>query len=206
MEAVLSVYTQPYDKAYPVVCMDESSKQHLQETRIPLACKPGQPERYDTEYERHGTSNLFLFFEPLWGWRRIDVTATRTALDWAEQIRKLVDEDYPDARKIHLVMDNLNTHKGASLYRAFEPREARRLLDKLVFHYTPKHGSWLNMAEIEFSHLSRQCLDDRMPDRDCLSMRCAQWVKQRNANKSSMDWRFTTEDARIKLKHLYPTI
>ena len=206
MEAVLSVYTQPYDEAYPVVCMDESSKQHTKETRTPLACKPGQPERYDTEYERNGTSNLFLFFDPLRGWRRIDVTATRTALDWAEQIRKRVDEDYPDAKKIHLVMDNLNTHKGASLYRAFEPKEARRLLDKWVFHYTPIHGSWLNMAEIEFSHLSRQCLDDRMPDRDCLAMRSAQWVKQRNANKSSMDWRFTTEDARIKLKHLYPTI
>jgi len=176
MENVLSLYKQPYDKAQPLVCMDESSKQMLKETRIPLPREPGKPERYDTEYERNGTSNLFLFFEPLRGWRRIDVTKSRTATDWAHQIRKLVDEDYPDADIIHLVMDNLNTHCGASLYKAFEPAEARRLLNKLAFHYTPKHGSWLNMAEIEFSLLSRQCLRDRMEDKEYLSKQVAAWV------------------------------
>jgi len=206
MENVLSLYKQPYDKAQPLVCMDESSKQMLKETRIPLPREPGKPERYDTEYERNGTSNLFLFFEPLRGWRRIDVTQSRTATDWAHQIRKLVDEDYPNADIIHLVMDNLNTHCGASLYKTFEPAEARRLLNKLAFHYTPKHGSWLNMAEIEFSLLSRQCLRDRMEDREYLSKQVATWVNNRNAISSSMNWRFTTEDARIKLKHLYPSI
>jgi len=205
MEAVLSRYKRPYDKAHPVVCMDESSKQHLKETRAPLPGEPGKPERYDTEYERNGTSNLFLFFEPLRGWRRIEVTGSRTATDWAHQIRKRVDEDYPDADTIHLVMDNLNTHCGASLYKAFEPGEARRLLDKLEFHYTPRHGSWLNMAEIEFSLLSRECLRDRMEDRAYLSEQIAAWVNERNAISSSMNWRFTTEDARIKLKHLYPS-
>ncbi len=206
MEDILTVYKQPYDEAYPVVCMDESSKQHLKETRTPLPMRPGKPERYDTEYERNGTSNLFLFFEPLRGWRRIDVTNRRTAVDWALQIKKLVDEDYPDAKKIRLVMDNLNTHIGASLYKRFEPEEARRLLDKLEFHYTPKHGSWLNMAEIEFSLLSRQCMRDRMVDRSYLTQEVSAWVNNRNACKSEMNWRFTTEDARIKLKHLYPTL
>jgi len=206
MENILSLYKRPYDKAHPLVCMDESSKQQLKETRIPLPREPGKPERYDTEYERNGTSNLFLFFEPLRGWRRIDVTTSRTAIDWAHQIRTLVDEDYPDADTIHLVMDNLNTHTGASLYKAFEPAEARRLLDKLEFHYTPKHGSWLNMAEIEFSLLSRQCLRDRMQDRDYLSQQVDAWVSERNMASHSMTWRFTTEDARIKLKHLYPSL
>lgn len=206
MENVLSLYKRPYDKAHPLVCMDESSKQQLKETRIPLPREPGKPERYDTEYERNGTSNLFLFFEPLRGWRRIAVTGSRTAIDWAHQIRKLVDEDYPDADTIHLVMDNLNTHGGASLYKAFEPTEARRLLDKLEFHYTPKHGSWLNMAEIEFSLLSRQCLRDRMQDRDYLSQQVEAWVSKRNTAGRSMKWRFTTKDARIKLKHLYPSL
>jgi len=206
MENVLSIYKRPYDKAHPVVCMDESSKQLLKETRIPLPRKAGKPERYDTEYERNGTGNLFLFFEPLCGWRRIDVTESRTAIDWAYQIRTLVDEDYPDADIIHVVMDNLNTHSCASLYKAFKPAEARRLLDKLEFHYTPKHGSWLNMAEIEFSLLSRQCLRDRMEEMDYLSQQVDAWVGERNAISSSMNWRFTTEDARIKLKHLYPSV
>lgn len=206
MEALLNLYKQAYDEKYPVVCMDESSKQHLREIREKLPMEPGKPERYDTEYERNGTSNLFIFFEPLRGWRRIDVTARRTAKDWAVQIRKLVDEDYPEAQKIRLVMDNLNTHTGASLYKVFEPAEARRLLDKLDFHYTPKHGSWLNMAEIEFSLLSRQCMSERMADRACLTQEIAAWVKNRNAIKSDMNWRFTTENARIKLKHLYPSI
>jgi len=186
--------------------MDESSKQHLRETRKKLPMEPGKPERYDTEYERNGTSNLFIFFEPLSGWRRIDVTARRTAQDWAIQIKKLVDEDYPEAKKIRLVMDNLNTHTGASLYKVFEPEEALRLLDKLEFNYTPKHGSWLNMAEIEFSLLSRQCMSERMADRSYLTQEVTAWVENRNSTESAMNWRFTAEDARIKLKHLYPTL
>lgn len=206
MENILNVYKQAHDERYPVVCMDESSKQHLRETRKKLPMEPGKPERYDTEYERNGTSNLFIFFEPLRGWRRIDVTARRTAEDWAIQIKKLVDEDYPEAKKIQLVMDNLNTHTGASLYKAFKPAEARRLLNKLEFHYTPKHGSWLNMAEIEFSLLSRQCMSERMADREYLTQEVAAWVENRNSSKSEMNWRFTTEDARIKLKHLYPSL
>lgn len=206
MEDILTIYKQEYDDRYPVVCMDESSKQHLRETRAALPMEPGKPERYDTEYERNGTSNLFIFFEPLRGWRRIDVTARRTSKDWAYQIRQLVDKDYPEAEKIILVMDNLNTHVGASLYKAFEPEEARRLLDKVEFHYTPKHGSWLNMAEIEFSLLSRQCMRDRMADRDYLTQEVSAWVNNRNSVKSDMKWRFTTDDARIKLKHLYPTL
>lgn len=206
MEDILTLYTQNYDKQYPVVCMDESSKQHLKDVRKALPMEPGKPERFDTEYERNGTSNLFIFFEPLRGWRRIDITARRTAVDWALQIRKLVDDDYPEAQKIRLVMDNLNTHIGASLYKAFDPAEARRLLDKLEFHYTPKHGSWLNMAEIEFSLLSRQCMRHRMANRAYLTQEVMAWVDNRNAKESEMNWRFTTEDARIKLKHLYPTI
>ena len=206
MEDILTLYKRPYDEEYPVVCMDESSKQHLKETHQPLPMKPGKPLRYDTEYERNGTSNLFLLFAPLRGWRRIDVTASRTATDWALQIRQLVDEDYPRAKKIRLVMDNLNTHVGASLYKAFPPEEARRLLDKLEFNYTPKHGSWLNMAEIEFNLLSRQCLRDRMGDRANLTDEVGAWVANRNSLESTMNWQFTTEDARIKLKYLYPSI
>lgn len=206
MEDILTLYKQDYDKKYPVVCMDESSKQHLKDVRKALPMEPGKPERFDTEYERNGTSNLFIFFEPLRGWRRIDITARRTAVDWALQIRKLVDEDYPEAQTIRLVMDNLNTHIGASLYRAFDPTEARRLLDKLEFHYTPKHGSWLNMAEIEFSLLSRQCMKNRMANRAYLTQEVTAWTNNRNAKESEMNWRFTTEDARIKLKHLYPTL
>jgi len=206
MEDILTLYKQDYDPEYPVVCMDESSKQHLQEVRKALPMEPGKPERFDTEYERNGTSNLFIFFEPLRGWRRIDITARRTAIDWALQVRKLVDEDYPQAKKIRLVMDNLNTHIGASLYKAFDPAEARRLLDKLAFHYTPKHGSWLNMAEIEFSLLSRQCMRDRMADRANLTQEVTAWVNNRNSRSSEMSWRFTTDDARVKLKHLYPSL
>ena len=206
METVLEVYKEPYDEKQPVVCMDESSKQHVKEVRRKLPMEPGKPERYDTEYERNGTSNLFIFFEPLRGWRRIDITSRRTAQDWARQIRKRVDEDYPEAETIHLVMDNLNTHVGASLYKTFEPSEARRLLSKLQFHYTPKHGSWLNMAEIEFSLLSRQCLKDRMADKDSMGRQVTAWVNQRNSKNSEMNWRFTKENARIKLQHLYPSI
>lgn len=206
MEDTLEEYKKPYDPKNPRVCMDESSKQHIREVRQPIGAKNGKPERYDTEYERNGVSNLFIFFEPLAGWRRVEVTDHHQAIDWAEQIRKLVDEDYPDADKITLISDNLNTHVGSSLYKAFEPQEARRILNKLEFHYTPKHGSWLNMAEIELSILSKQCLDRRIPDQETLKSETQAWAEKRNAHPTPMNWRFTTEDARIKLKRLYPKI
>lgn len=206
MEDTLDVYKKPYDSSHPVVCMDESSKQHTKEVRQSIEAKEGKPERYDTEYERNGVSNIFMFFEPLAGWRNVIVTDRRTALDWAYQIQALVDHYYPEATKIKLVMDNLNTHVGASLYKAFPPEEARRILEKLEIHYTPKHGSWLNMAEIELSVLSRQCLDQRIPDQQTLKMEVKSWVEKRNQNPSPMNWRFTTKDARIKLKRLYPKL
>ena len=206
MEDTLEQYKQPYDSKKPRVCMDESSTQQIKEVRTPIPAKEGQPERYDTEYERNGVSNLFIFFEPLTGWRRVDVTDHRKATDWAEQIQKLVDEDYPDAEKIVLIMDNLNTHVGASLYKKFDPKEARRILNKLEFHYTPKHGSWLNMAEIELSVLSRQCLDCGIPDQETLKQKVQAWAKNRNDHSVPMKWRFTTQDARIKLERLYPKI
>lgn len=202
----MEVYKRPYDESHPLVCMDESSKQHIKEVRTPIPAEPGQLERYDSEYERNGVSNLFIFFEPLAGQRYIEVTDSRTAIDWAYQIRDLLDIRYSNAKQVTLVMDNLNTHVPASLYKAFEPAEARRLLDRLEIHYTPKHGSWLNMAEIEFSHLSRQCLDHRIPDQETMRKEVDTWVQQRNQNPKPMDWRFTTEDARTKLKRLYPTI
>lgn len=206
MEDVLDVYQRPYDPRHPQVCMDESSKQQVKEVREPLPAKPGQGQRYDTEYERNGVSNLFLFFEPLTGWRHLSVTDQRTAVDWAHQVRDLVDVHYPEAERITRVMDNLNTHTPASLYKAFSPEEARRLLERLEIHYTPKHGSWLNMAEIEFSILSKQCLDRRIPDQPTLRREVEAWEAERNARATSMDWRFTTKDARIKLKRLYPII
>lgn len=206
MEDVLEVYTRPYDPRRPVVCLDEASKQLVKETRCPIPARPGQPRREDYEYERNGTANLFMMFEPLAGWRHVKVTDRRTAADFAEVIRELVDERYPKAEKIVLVMDNLNTHKPASLYEAFEPAEARRLLDRLEIHHTPKHGSWLDMAETELSILSRQCLDRRIPDKPTLQREVAAWEKPRNKTRCKMDWRFTTKDARIKLKRLYPSI
>ena len=206
MEDVLEVYQRIYDPERPVVCMDESSKQHLREVRIPLPMKPGTPERFDTEYERNGTSNIFMFFEPLVGKRHTDVTDRRTAIDWALQIQDLVDNRYPAAKCITLVMDNLNTHVGGSLYKAFSPSEAQRILAKLDIHYTPKHGSWLNMAEIELSILSRQCIARRMPDQINMKKEVAAWQTKRNRNPKKMDWQFTTKDARIKLKKLYPTL
>ncbi len=206
MEDTLEVYKRPYEPSRPVVCMDESSKQHIKEVRKPISAGPGKPVRYDTEYERNGVSNMFMFFEPCAGWRHVVVTDKRTAIDWADQVRELVDVHYSKAEKITLVMDNLNTHVGASLYKAFEPKEARRILDRLDIHYTPKHGSWLNMAEIELSILGRQCLDRRIPDQDTLKNEIAQWEKDRNEHPSPMNWRFTSEDARIKLKKLYPSL
>ena len=206
MEDILELYHLPYDPDYPLVCMDESSKQMLKEVRRPIPARPRRPERYDTEYERNGTSNIFMFFEPLRAKRYVDITNTRKALDWAFQIKDLADVKYPDAKKIIVVMDNLNTHNGASLYKAFLPEEARRILDRVEFHYTPKHGSWLNMAEIELSVLSRQCLNRRIPDQETFKKEVAAWQERRNSIARPMNWRFTTKDARIKLKKLYPTI
>ena len=206
MENVLDVYQQPHDPLRPLICMDESSKQQVKEVRIPIPMKPGQPEKFDNEYERNGVSALFMFFAPLDGWRHVEVTDTRTACDWAHQIKQLVDVHYPNAEVIRLVMDNLNTHTTASLYKAFPAEEAHRIANKLEIHYTPKHGSWLNMAEIELSILSRQCLNRRIPDQDTLRSEVLAWESQRNNIDSGMEWRFTTEDARIKLAKLYPTI
>lgn len=206
MEDVLEAYQRPLDPDQPLVCMDESSKQQIKEVRTPIPAEPGQPERYDTEYQRNGISNLFMFFEPLTGQRHVAVTDSRTALDWAHPIRHLPDVRHPDARQAALVMDNPNTHTPASLYKAFEPAEARRLLERLEIHYTPKHGSWPNRAEIEFSHPNRQCLDRRIPDQATLQKETAAWVEKRNTSAKPLDWRFTTEDARIKLKRPYPSI
>lgn len=206
MEDVLDVYRRPYDEKYPVVCVDESNKQLIKETRAPIAAEPGKPERYDTEYERNGVSNIFLACEPLKGKRQIKITDHRKKTDFAEFIKELVDIHYFHAEKIILVMDNLNTHNGSSLYEKFEPAEAKRILDKLEIHYTPKHGSWLNMAEIELSHLSRQCLDRRMADKEMMSAEVCAWLNERNNEEVKIDWQFTTADARIKLKKLYPVI
>jgi hypothetical protein len=206
MEDVLDVYTRPYDPRYPQVCLDECSKQLLQESRAPLPVGPGQPQRVDYEYEREGVVNLFLVCEPLRGRRWVSVTERRTKVDWAQQIQALVDVWYPEAERIVLVQDNLNTHTPASLYAAFPPAEAKRLADRLEFHYTPKHGSWLNMAESELSVLSRQCLDRRIPDTPTLQAEVAAWQTRRNAGGGKVDWRFTTDDARIKLKRLYPSL
>ena len=206
MEDVLDVYTRAYDPQYPVVCFDESSKQLVGEKIEPLPMEPGKPQRYDYQYERNGVCNLFMLFEPLTAWRHVAVTERRTAVDYAVQIKYLVDECYPDALKIRLVHDQLNTHVPASLYKAFAPIEAKRILDKLEFHYTPKHGSWLNMAEIELSVLARQCLDRRIPAQVTLQQEVSAWENRRNQQFRTVDWQFTTADARIKLKRLYPSI
>jgi transposase len=206
MEDVLDVYTRPLDPKHPQVCFDESSKQQVKEVRTPVPVAPGEPARYDTEYERNGVSNLFMFFCPLQNWRHVKVTDHRTAADWAKCMRELVDVHFPDAERITVVMDNLNTHTPAALYATFAPEVAKRIWDKLEFHFTPKHGSWLNMAEIELSVLSRQCLDRRIPDQATLDSEVAAWEAERNAMQATVQWRFTTADARIKLKHLYPVI
>lgn len=204
MEDVLDVYCRPYDPRRPQVCLDETSRQLLAEVRDPLPLRPGDPVRQDGEYKRMGVVNLFVVCEPLRGWRAVTVREQRTRLDWAACIQELVDVHYPQAEQIVLVMDNLNTHTPASLYEAFPPAEAKRLADKLEIHYTPKHGSWLNMAEIELSALERQCLDRRLPDRETMAAEVTAWVERRNTAATTIDWRFTTEDARIKLKRLYP--
>jgi hypothetical protein len=206
MEDVLEVYQRPHDPLRPVVCLDEQGKQLIKETRTPIPAAPGRVERTDYEYERNGTANLFMLFAPLEGWRHVKVTARRTKADFAELIRELVDVHFPQAEKIVLVMDNLNTHKPASLYEAFPPAEARRLVEKLEIHYTPKHGSWLDMAETELSILTKQCLDRRIPDAETLTREVAAWEHQRNTAHSKIDWQFTTAQARIKLKRLYPSI
>jgi hypothetical protein len=205
MEEVLELYAEPYDAKRPKVNFDETSKQLINETRQPLPAQPGRVQRFDYEYEREGTRNLFLFTEPQAGWRHVNVTNQRTMIDFAHQMKWLVDEAYPQAAVIRVVMDNLNTHKAASLYEAFAPEEARRIVKKLEFHYTPKHGSWLNMAEIELSVLQRQCLNRRLPDEATLSHEVTVWEKQRNEKQATIDWRFSVTDAREKLKRLYPS-
>jgi transposase len=206
MEDILSVYKRDFNPAEPLICMDETSKQLVKETRRAIRAKAGRPTRYDYEYDRNGVCNLFMFFEPLGGKRHVSVTDRRTKVDWAMQIKELLDVHYRSAGKVTLVMDNLNTHTGASLYEIFEPHEARRLLDRLDIHYTPKHGSWLNMAEIELGVLTRQCLNRRIPDRETLSAEVAAWERRRNTAEVKVNWRFTTTEARIKLKRLYPTL
>jgi hypothetical protein len=206
MEDGLEVYKRPYDPKRPQVGMDETSKQLVSETRIPLPAKPGHLEIYDYEYERQGVSNLFMFFEPLRGWRHVKVSTRRTKQDWAYAIQELVEVYYPKAEKIVLVLDNLNTHVLSSLYETFEPEEARRLVEKLEIHYTPKHGSWLNMAEIELSVLQGQCLDRRIENQESLTREVGAWERDRNRQEVRVEWRFTTEEARIKLKRLYPVL
>ena len=206
MEDVLEVYHRPHDPACPAVCLDETSKQLIVETRVPIAAKPGQPARYDYEYERNGTANLFMLFAPLDGWRHVEVTDQRTAVDYARLLKELSGVHCPDARKIILVQDNLNTHEPASLYKAFPAAEARRLVERFEWHYTPKHGSWLNMAESELAVLSSQCLDRRLPDKQTLSAEAAAWEAARNKKHTRADWQFTTTGARVKLKRLYPSM
>jgi hypothetical protein len=206
MEDVLDVYERPFDPRYPQVGMDELHVQLVGETRTPLPAAPGRPARVDSEYVRNGTANLFLFVEPLAGRRHVQVTERRTKADWARAIQDLVDVHYPDAERIVLVVDNLNTDVASSLYETFPPAEAHRLWHKLEVHYTPKHGSWLNVAEIELGILTRQCLRRRLADIEMLRHQTAAWEAQRNGHRSTIDWRFTTADARIKLKHLYPSL
>jgi len=205
MEEVLDLYEEPHDPKRPVVCFDEMPYQMVAEKRTPISARAGCPQRYDYEYERRGVCNLFMFFEPKASWRHIDIRERRTAHDFAEEMKELVDEHYPKAEKIRVVLDNLNTHTGAALYEAFEPAEARRILRRLEFHYTPKHASWLNQIEIEFSVLSRECLGGRrIPDEGMLQREAAAWEKERNEKGATVDWRFSVEAARTKLERLYP--
>jgi len=206
MEDVLAVYAMPYDPKRPQICFDEHLVQLIAEKRHPLPAKSGRPERFDYEYKRNGTRNLFVFFQPLAGWRHVKVTERRTKNDFAHCMKYLVDEAFPDADKIVVVLDNLNIHTPASLYETFEPAEAKRILDRLEFHYTPKHGSWLNMVEIEIGVVCEQCLDDRIPDEETLRRQIAAWETVRNEQQATINWKFTTIDARNKLKRLYPII
>ncbi|MEW5785749.1 MAG: IS630 family transposase, partial [Bacillota bacterium] len=204
MEDILDLYQQPYDEAYPVVCMDEKPYQLLDNARAPIPMEPGQPERQDSDYVRNGTCSIFIFTEPLAGRRHVTVCERRTKIDWANQVRDLLDNHYPNARKIRLVMDNLNTHSISSLYEAFPPDVARSLVKRLEIHYTPKHGSWLNIAELELSVMTRQCLSRRISSITSLQAELLAWEIERNQKQKGVDWQFTTDDARIKLKRLYP--
>ena len=206
MEDILEVYQRPYDPHRPLVCLDETSKQLIAEAHVPIAAKPGQPGRHDYEYRRNGTANLFMMFAPLEGWRHVKVTDRHTALDYAQVLKELSDTHFPGSAKIVLVQDNLNTHKPASLYEAFPPAEARRLVERFEWHYTPKHGSWLDMAESELGILSSQCLDRRIPDQQVLKDEVEAWVADRNSKHAKADWQFTAADARVKLKRLYPAL
>jgi hypothetical protein len=206
MEDVLEVYHRPHDPACPVVCVDETSKQLIVETRKPIPAKPGRPARYDYEYERNGTANLFMMFAPLEGWRKVKVTDRHAALDYAQVLKELSDIHFSGATKIILVQDNLSTHKPASLYEAFPAAEARRLVERFEWHYTPKHGSWLDMAEPELGVLTSQCLDRRIADKQTLIEEVDAWEKVRNKKHTKADWQFTTANARVKLKRLYPSI
>jgi hypothetical protein len=206
MEEVLDLYKKPYDPRHPMLCMDELSTQLIGEVRDPLPTAPGKPLKYDTEYTRNGTVNIFMTFEPLAGTRFTQVTERRTKLDWAHYMKALVDDRYPEAERLCVILDNLNTHNKSSLYEAFAPLEAKRIADKLDLHYTPKHGSWLNMAEIELSHLSRQCLAQRIAAKDTVITQVEAWTQSRNAKQAKAQWQFTTADARVKLRKLYPTV
>jgi DDE superfamily endonuclease len=206
MEDVLEVYQRPHDPERPLVCVDETSKQLIAETRVPIAAKPGRAVRYDYEYRRNGTANLFMMFAPLEGWRHVKVTDRHTALDYAQVLKELSDVHFPNAKKIVLVQDNLNTHKPASLYEAFPPEEARRLVERFEWHFTPKHGSWLDMAESELAVLSSQCLDRRIPDQQALKDQVDAWESARNKKHARANWQFTAADARVKLKRLYPAL
>jgi len=206
MEDVLAVYTRPRDPDCPLVCLDETSKQLLAETRVPIPMKAGRSARFDYEYERNGTANLFMMFAPLEGWRRVKVTDRHTAVDYAHVLKELANIHFPRARTIVLVQDNLNIHSKGSLYEAFPAAEARRLVERFEWHYTPKHGSWLDLAESELGVLSSQCLDRRIPDKQTLIDEVAAWEQERNANHAKASWHFTTSKARVKLKHLYPSI
>lgn len=206
MEDILELYSQPYDSQFPVVGMDEASKQLVKETRMPVPMYSNSVEKYDFEYERNGVGSIFMFFEPLAGHRHVRISEHRTRQDWAYWIKELIDVYYPNAIKIRLVMDNLNTHKIASLYTTFAPEEALRIAQKLDVHYTPKHGSWLNMAEIELSVLSNQCLNRRIPDQETMDKECQAWATARNVENCKANWHFTTRDSRVKLRRLYPKI
>ena len=206
MEDVLAVYTRPHNADYPLVCLDETSKQLIAETRTPIPMKRGRAARIDYEYERNGIANLFMLFAPLEGWRHVEVTDRHTAVDYAHVLKDLADRHFPYAKTIVLVQDNLNIHSRASLYEAFPAAEARRLVERFEWHYTPKHGSWLDLAESELGVLSAQCLDRRIPDKQTLIEEIAAWEHDRNANHTKADWQFTTQSARVKLKYLYPSI
>ncbi len=206
MEDVLEVYQRPHNPDYPVVCVDETSKQLVAETRVPIPAKSGQSARHDYEYERNGTANLFMIYAPLEGWRHVEVTDRHTAIDYAKVLKDLSDTHFAKAQKIILMQDNLSTHKPASLYEAFPAAEARRLVERFEWHYTPKHGSWLDMAEAELSVLSGQCLDRRIPNKLTLEQEVAAWEASRNKKQVKTDWQFTNADARVKLKRLYPAV